>query len=169
MPFAGPESALADTISPRGEGNFMRGEITRPAGGKGPSTTFQSLAPGRNDLQKKCRHAGTFCACSPLRHHSRWRQRRSKLRLYDSINSIGLLLVRGLEIQRGGIHAIAQAGRRRTVFEHMSQVRIAFGATHFSSHHAVFRVAMLNHVAGLARLVEARPSRPGIKLRLRIE
>ena len=81
----------------------------------------------------------------------------------------GLLLLSRPEIERRRIHAIPQARRRRTVIKHVPQVRIARGAANLGPHHAVGRILVLDHAATRDRLGEARPARPGIKLRLRIK
>ena len=60
-------------------------------------------------------------------------------------------------------------GRRRTIFKHVSQVRIALGAADFCPDHPVRRVSMLDYAATFGRLVETRPARPRIKLGLRIK
>jgi len=62
MPFAGPERALAATISSRDEEKFIGPEIMRPAGSAGPPTTFQSLTPRLNDLRENARAFGKFSA-----------------------------------------------------------------------------------------------------------
>ena len=49
----------------------------------------------------------------------------------------------GLEVQRGGVHAIAQAGVGRAVGEDVAQVGAALRAHGFGAHHAVAAVGDL--------------------------
>src|SRR4029077_12985551 len=51
----------------------------------------------------------------------------------------------------------------------MPQVRIAFGATHFRTRHAISRILVLDNLALIRRAVEARPARPGVELRCRVK
>src|SRR3712207_2023756 len=47
----------------------------------------------------------------------------------------GLLVRLGLEAQRRAVHAVAQAGRLRAVFEHMAKMRIAGRAADLGAPH----------------------------------
>src|SRR5262245_15612497 len=72
------------------------------------------------------------------------------------------------EFQRSAIDAVAQAGRRRTVIEHMAEMTAAAAAMNLVAHHTEGVVGV-----GLNRpfngLVEARPAGAAVELGLRIE
>jgi hypothetical protein len=52
MLFPGPETTLGGTIDSATEPCFIRRKRTRPRDCQGPSTTFQSLTPRLNNLEK---------------------------------------------------------------------------------------------------------------------
>src|SRR4051812_40437249 len=74
----------------------------------------------------------------------------------------------GLEIEGGGVHAIAQAAVGGPVVEHMAEVRAALRAHGLDADHAVGRVADLLDRTGHG-LVEARPAAVRVELVRRIE
>ena len=91
---------------------------------------------------------------------------REQARSYRGPPSVELT---GYKVQAHRVDAITQPRRRRTVREHMPEVRIAFGAGHFGADHAVADVTDLDHRAVGDRRVEAGPAAARIKLGGRIE
>ena len=69
-----------------------------------------------------------------------------------------------LELQRGRIDAVAQAGRSRTVLEDVAEMAIAFRAQDLGANHAVGDVAFLVDMAVRGRRGETRPAAAGIEL-----
>src|SRR5690606_22439828 len=65
------------------------------------------------------------------------------------------------ELERSGIDAVAQAGRLRSVREHMPQVGVAAGAKRLDPAHAVAGVQRLVDAVLGQRLVKARPAATG--------
>src|SRR5882724_3973074 len=72
------------------------------------------------------------------------------------------------QFQRDGIHAVAQAGRSRTIPEDMTQVSVTAAAEDFRSPHEPAAVGAKRDVVLVDRLEEARPAGAGIELRLAI-
>ena len=72
-------------------------------------------------------------------------------------------LVLRLEVQRGRIHAVAQARVGGPVGKHVAQVGAALGADGLGAHHAVAGVGDFLDGAG-HRLREARPAAAGVEL-----
>lgn len=68
-----------------------------------------------------------------------------------------------VEGERDAVHAVAQAGRRRAVVEHMAEMAAAAAAVHFGADHPERRVGV-----GADRVVErfpeARPARMAVEL-----
>src|SRR5258706_9384442 len=75
----------------------------------------------------------------------------------------------GLEAQRRRVHAVAQTGRTRPIWEHVAQMGAAVAAPRLGAGHAVALVDLLLDCVGTERLEEARPARSGVELRLRRE
>ncbi len=73
------------------------------------------------------------------------------------------------EVERNRVHAIAQAGRSRTVIEDMTEMRVATTAHHFGARRAETAVNFLGHIRGGNGLVKTGPARPRFKLRFGIE
>ena len=69
-----------------------------------------------------------------------------------------------VELERGGIQAVTQAGGLGAVLEHVAEVRAAAGAVDLVAHHAVAGVALGAHVHRVDRRVEAGPSGAGVEL-----
>src|SRR3569832_1268471 len=69
----------------------------------------------------------------------------------------------GRELERGRVHAVAQAGVGRPVLEHVPQMRAALRAHGFRADHAVTHVADFLDCAGHG-LVEARPAAVRVEL-----
>ena len=67
------------------------------------------------------------------------------------------------------IHAIAQAGRLRTVIENMAQMGVAIGATHFGAGHEKRAVGVFANRIALYRLREAGPTCSRLKFSLGIK
>src|SRR5918912_553488 len=63
-----------------------------------------------------------------------------------------------LERKRGRVHAVAQAGRRRAIVEHVTEMRVAGGAEHFRAAHEQALVLFLAYVFLRDRGPEARPA-----------
>src|SRR5262249_43684344 len=78
----------------------------------------------------------------------------------------GLLPV---ELERGRVHAIAQARRPRPVFEDVTEMRIARRAQYFGALHEEAPVLLGAEVLLGHRRVEARPAAAGVELRRRVE
>src|SRR5262249_61479851 len=62
------------------------------------------------------------------------------------------------------VDAVAQAGRRRAVLEHVTQVGITPAAKHFGSRHPETRVAIQFNAPLVERRPEAGPAAPGLHL-----
>src|ERR1700733_3903857 len=75
---------------------------------------------------------------------------------------------RGMELKRKTIHAVAPAGRLRTVVEHVAEMTAATAAMNFGTQHAEGAVFVLAHGV-LQRLIEARPARAALEFRRRRE
>ena len=69
------------------------------------------------------------------------------------------------EFQRDAVDAVAQAGRRRSVVEHMAEMAAAAAAMHLVPHHAEGVVGVFQHRA-FDRLIEARPAGAAVELGL---
>ena len=74
-----------------------------------------------------------------------------------------------IELQRGGVDAVPQTGWPRTVTENVAEVRVARGAEHLRANHAVTAVDLFVNALNGDRACEARPSAPGIELRVGVE
>src|SRR5687768_7194079 len=73
------------------------------------------------------------------------------------------LRLRRRKVQGDAVDAVAQAGRRRAVGEHVAEVSAAAAAVHLGPHHAVGAIhGGLDR--SLERLEEARPSRAALEL-----
>jgi len=70
------------------------------------------------------------------------------------------------KLESHGINAITEASRRRAVFEHVAEVRVASSAKHFRSSHPVTRIGFELDALGFHRIPEARPARAGIEFLL---
>src|SRR5690606_12376154 len=73
------------------------------------------------------------------------------------------------EVQRGRVDAVAQPGRRRTVGEHMPQVRITARAAGLDAAHAMAEVFVLGHGFDVHGRVEARPAAARVVLGVRFK
>src|SRR5436309_3119107 len=73
------------------------------------------------------------------------------------------------EPQRGRVHAVALAGRRRPVVEDVPEVRVGVRGADLGARREEPAVIPLAHVPELARYREARPARPGLLLVERAE
>lgn len=69
-----------------------------------------------------------------------------------------------IELQGSRIDAIAKIGRRRSVFENMAQMGIAFAAQDFSPAHKKAAVLLSFHVLFRDRSPKTGPARPRVKL-----
>src|SRR5438128_2073069 len=74
-----------------------------------------------------------------------------------------------VELERGGVDAVAQPGRPRAVGEDVPQVAAAVGAEHLCSHHPVARVGLLVHGLAGRGCGERGPAAAGVVLRLGVE
>lgn len=70
-----------------------------------------------------------------------------------------------MELQRGGIQAISQARRFRSIRENVAQVAIAAGAANLDTDHAVAIVFDIRNVFWVERLEETRPAGARFKFR----
>src|SRR5262249_5600094 len=77
-----------------------------------------------------------------------------------------LLLARRRKLERGAIHAVAQAGRLGPIGEDVAEMGLAGGATHLGATHQPRAVVMLPHRLGIRRRGEARPARAGVEFRV---
>src|SRR5271155_5314270 len=73
-----------------------------------------------------------------------------------------------VELKRKTVHAVAQAGRLRTVVENVAEMTAATAAMNFGAQHTEGAILMLPHGI-LQRLPEARPSSAAFVFRLRGE
>ena len=73
-----------------------------------------------------------------------------------------------LEVQRGRVHAVAQAGVRGAVREDMAQVRAAVAADRLDTRHAVAAVFDIGDGAGHG-FIKGRPAATCIKLGVRVK
>src|SRR5579884_669904 len=64
------------------------------------------------------------------------------------------------QIQRGGVDAVAQSGRTRTVREDMPKMRLADGAHHLRPPHPMGKIFLGLNPLGRDRLPKARPAAP---------
>src|SRR6266550_2809399 len=78
-------------------------------------------------------------------------------------------LLLGVELDRGAVDAVAQAGRLRAVVEHVSQVPAAVRARHLGPGHEQRSVGRLLDRRVFRRLVEARPAAVRVELGVRLE
>ena len=69
-----------------------------------------------------------------------------------------------LQLQRGRIDAVAQAGRAGAVIEDVAEMAVAFRAQHLGADHAVADVALLVDMAVHRGRGKARPAAAGIEL-----
>src|SRR5580692_8469332 len=74
-----------------------------------------------------------------------------------------------LEVKRSRVHAVAKPGRLRAIRKHVTQVRIALGATSLDPGHAVTGVSDFLDVLAVGSGVKTRPPRARIKFRIRAE
>src|ERR1700674_1873330 len=74
-----------------------------------------------------------------------------------------------LKIERGRVHAVAQAARLGAVREDVAQVRIALSAQRFHAPHPVAGVLFRADFAGLNRSIKAGPAGPRFELCIRLE
>src|SRR5262249_58512903 len=68
------------------------------------------------------------------------------------------------EAQSGRVHAVALAGRRRSVVEDVPEVRVGVRGAHLGPRREQPPVLLLDQVLGLERPREARPAGPGVVL-----
>src|ERR1700730_5523279 len=73
------------------------------------------------------------------------------------------------ESQRGGVHAIPQARRLRSVGENMPEVRVAQLTLYFAPHDPESGVRLLVHILRRDRLPETRPPGTRIEFRRRVK
>src|SRR5882757_2169666 len=92
------------------------------------------------------------------------RGRRGKPRLYAG-NSLFL----GFEIQRCGVHAIAQPGRFRAVRKDVTEMGVTVSTAGFGAGHAIGAVGVLAHIFFVARSKEAGPAGTGFEFGFGIE
>src|SRR6185369_6606584 len=83
--------------------------------------------------------------------------------------SQGSCLRAGPERERDRVDAVALAGRRRAVVEHVPEVAAAARAVHLVARHAERVVLADLDAARLDRLPEARPAGAALELRARAE
>ena len=69
-----------------------------------------------------------------------------------------------VELERGGIQAVTQAGGLGAVLEDVAEVRAAAGAVDLVAHHAVAGIALGAHVHRIDGRVEAGPAGAGVEL-----
>jgi hypothetical protein len=89
----------------------------------------------------------------------------------DQLGALGLVLValRRLEVERERIDAVALASRGWTVIKDMAKVAATSPAGNFGPDHAMARVLADFHRGGDRGLIEARPARTRVELRLAVE
>src|SRR5579885_2451308 len=73
-------------------------------------------------------------------------------------------LLLGDEAEGGGVDAIPQPRRPRSVGKDMAEMRRATRAMHFGAGHEQAAVGLGLDILGVRRLPEARPSRAGVEL-----
>src|SRR5262245_55949457 len=81
----------------------------------------------------------------------------------------GLRAVVGLQRERRGVHAVAQAGRPRSVLEHVAKVAATGRAHGLGPGHEERSIRLGGDGALVDRGEEARPAGPGLVLRLGAE
>src|SRR5688572_31630862 len=74
-----------------------------------------------------------------------------------------------VELERGGIDAIAQARGRGAVLEHVPEMRATMAAYHFGAPHGQRRIVLGRNVVARSGPREARPSGAGVELVIRAE
>src|SRR5919197_1824942 len=85
-----------------------------------------------------------------------------------SLSGVGNLRAR-FQVERAGVDAVALAGRRGAVREHVPEVAAAGAARHLGADHPVAAVLVQLDVGVLARLSEARPAGARVELGVRAE
>src|SRR5262245_59799173 len=78
---------------------------------------------------------------------------------------VGVNLSVLLEVQRAGVHAVAQTRWIGTIGKDMTQMRAAMGALYFDPMHAVAVILHRTNILFIERRVETRPSGARIKFR----
>src|SRR5262249_28067516 len=68
------------------------------------------------------------------------------------------------ELQRDAIHAVALAGRPRTIVEHVTEVAFTLSTQYFCARHAERLVDLFDNILYLNRRPETRPAGSRIKL-----
>src|SRR5437899_3054581 len=96
------------------------------------------------------------------------RDRRRRCRTYLG-GRVGLGRLARHERERGGVEAVAAAGRRRSIGEDVTEVPVAATAPDLDALHPVRAVVQGGEVLRIERLVERRPAGPGLELRARPE
>src|SRR5947209_3696892 len=78
--------------------------------------------------------------------------------------ALGLELVGRDEAERRGVHAVALAGRRRTVIEDVSEVRVRVLRADFGAGHEELAIRLRHDVRRLERLRKAGPAGAALEL-----
>ena len=78
-------------------------------------------------------------------------------------------LTLGLQLQRGGVHTIAQSCRTRSIRKDMTEMSVTTAAQYFNAAHAVFVVFFCCDAVLLYRLIETGPPAAGFILRIGAE
>src|SRR5690242_15372675 len=73
------------------------------------------------------------------------------------------------KLQCSGVHAVAQAGRRGSIIEDVSEMGTAVPATSLCARHERTAVLVQREVVFIHRLKETRPAGSGVEFRCRIE
>ena len=107
-----------------------------------------------------------------------WGKRSNRTRVYIASPSLtpslpGMTRRRSsslrLQLQRGRVDAVAQAGRAGAVVEDVAEMAVALRAQHLGADHAVAGIAFLVDMALDRGLGEARPAAAGIELGVGLE
>src|SRR6202034_3826170 len=84
----------------------------------------------------------------------------------ESLARESVLFLLFVQTQCGGIDTETEARGLGTIFEDVTQVRIAAAANGFCADHSVAHVALHLHIFGCDRLIVARPACTGVILRV---
>jgi hypothetical protein len=78
-------------------------------------------------------------------------------------------ILRFLEIQDYPIDTVSQTGRRGTVIEYMTEMRMAAATLHLRPLHPMTVIRQIDHTALADRLIKARPAAPALELGIALE
>src|SRR5215217_4585033 len=140
------------------------------AGSKPPSSTRSTARRGDRSSRPRCWTSTTYAASSkPSACASTAGSTAAKAGSSPARSNALAARSFSVEIERGGVDAVAQTRRRRAVREDMAEVAAAAGAQDLGAHHAVRRVNLLLDRVRAARREERGPATARVVLRVGAE